>query len=177
MSKVHEYHCQLDWNGSTAQGYEHYDRGHRALCPPSPARLGLTSDPAFLGDPERLNPEQLLLAAASSCQMLSFLALAARARIDVVSYSDDAEAIMPEDDKPARITKITLRPRITVNGKDEDEDERVRRCVARAHQTCFIANSLNSEIVINPRIGFTTPDGDGSTVAGASTNPKCLNEE
>src|ERR1039457_4561443 len=116
-----------------------------------------------------------LPAAASSCQMLSFLALAARARIDVVSYSDDAEAIMPEDDKPARITKITLRPRITVNG--EDEDERVRRCVARAHQTCFIANSLNSEIVINPRIGFTTPDGDGSTVAGASTNPKCLNEE
>jgi len=152
MTNVHEYRCRLDWHGSTAEGYQHYDRGHQASCPPSPAGLQLTSDPSFLGDPGRLNPEQLLLAAASSCQLLSFLAIAARSRVDVISYADDAEAVMPEDDKPVRITKITLRPRITVKG--DASDERVRRCVALAHKACFIANSLNSEIVIEPRIEY-----------------------
>jgi organic hydroperoxide reductase OsmC/OhrA len=154
MSNVHEYRCRLDWNGSTAAGYEHYDRAHQVSCPPSPAGLELSSDPAFLGDPGRLNPEQLLLAAASSCQMLSFLAVAARSRIDVVSYSDDAEALMPEDDKPVRITTITLRPRIVVNG--DVAEARILRCVELAHKSCFIANSLTSEIVIEPTISLAS---------------------
>ena len=69
--------------------------------PPSPptAHLELSSDPAFGGRPERLNPEQLLLMAASSCQLLSFLAVAARARLDVIAYEDEAEAMMPDDDR------------------------------------------------------------------------------
>jgi organic hydroperoxide reductase OsmC/OhrA len=152
MSDVHHYRCRLDWNGSTAAGYDDYDREHSVSCPPADAALRLSSDPAFGGDPSLLNPEQLLLAAASSCQMLSFLAYAGRARIDVVSYIDEAEAIMPEDDKPVRITEIVLRPRIVVAG-DADE-ERVRRYVERAHHACFIANSLNSDITIEPTIEF-----------------------
>ncbi len=150
MSAVHHYHSRLDWSGSTAEGYEAYDRTHRVSCPPAGAELALSSDPAFLGNPDLLNPEQLLLAAASSCQMLSFLAYAARARIDVVSYVDEADAVMPEDDKPVRITEIVLRPRIVVAG-DADE-ERVRHFIDRAHEACFIANSLKSEITIEPQI-------------------------
>ena len=84
--------------------------------------------------------------------MLSFLAYAGRARIDVVSYVDEAEGVMPEDDKPMRITEIVLRPHIVVAG-DVDE-ERVRHYVERAHEACFIANSLRSEITIEPRIEF-----------------------
>ncbi len=150
MSEVHHYRCRLDWSGSTAEGYDAYDREHRVTCPPADSELRLSSDPAFLGSPDLLNPEQLLLAAASSCQMLSFLAYAARARIDVVSYVDEAEGIMPEDDKPMRITEIVLRPRIVIAG-DADE-ERVRRFVERAHEACFIANSLRSDITIEPQI-------------------------
>jgi organic hydroperoxide reductase OsmC/OhrA len=150
MSKVHEYRSRLEWEGSTADGYEHYGREHRGSCPPSPAGLRLSSDPAFRGDPGLPNPEQLLLLAASSCQLLSFLSFAARAGIDVVAYSDQADAIMPEDDKPIRITKMTLRPQITVVG--ETDDQRVRYWIGRAHEACFIANSVNSEIVIDPRI-------------------------
>jgi organic hydroperoxide reductase OsmC/OhrA len=152
VSNVHQYRCRLDWTGSTGAGYESYDRTHTASCPPAETKLELSSDPAFGGDPGLLNPEQLLVAAASSCQMLSLLAYAARARIDVVSYVDEASAVMPEDDQPVRITAITLRPRIVIAG--EADEERVRHFVERAHEACFIANSLRSEITIEPVIEF-----------------------
>ena len=89
--------------------------------------LDVSADPAFLGDPTLLNPEQLLLLAAVSCQLLSFLAVAARARLDVVEYRDDADAEMPEDDLPVRITRINLRPRITVRGEVTDARARTPR--------------------------------------------------
>ena len=102
------------------------------------------------GDPAVLNPEQLLLMAASSCQMLWFLHLASKARIDVVAYDDDASALMPQDSEPVRITEITLRPRITVEG--EASEERIRKLVSTAHEHCFVANSLNSDVVLLPTV-------------------------
>jgi organic hydroperoxide reductase OsmC/OhrA len=88
--------------------------------------------------------------AASSCQMLFFLHLAAKARIDVVGYKDDAHGLMPLDEEPVRITEIALRPRIAIAG--EASEERVRRLVQSAHAHCFIANSLNSRITVEPTI-------------------------
>jgi organic hydroperoxide reductase OsmC/OhrA len=102
------------------------------------------------GDPRVLNPEQLLLMAASSCQLLWFLHLAAKARIDVVAYDDDALALMPEDEQPVRITEITLRPRIAVAG--DASEERVRKLVETAHEHCFVANSLTSSMSIEPTV-------------------------
>ena len=102
------------------------------------------------GDPAILNPEQLLLMAASSCQMLWFLHLAAKARIDVVAYEDDASALMPEDEEPARITEVTLRPRITVNG--DATEERVGKLVHTAHEHCFIANTLSCSMSVEPTV-------------------------
>ena len=157
MAQVHRYRCRLDWSGSTADGYDAYDRTHRVSCPPAGTALSLSSDPAFGGSPELLNPEQLLVAAASSCQMLWFLAYAARARIDVVSYVDETEAVMPEDDKPMRVTEIVLRPRIVIAGGADEE--RVLHFVERAHEACFIANSLRSDIRIEPHIEFVATRG------------------
>lgn len=146
----HRYRTSLAWSGSTGGGYEEYDRTHRIALPPAADGLLLSADPAFRGNPELSNPEQLLLAAASSCQMLSFLAIAARSGIDVRSYADDAEAVMPEDDLPVRITRITLRPRIVVAaGSNLD---RVRRIVDKGHEECYIANSVTTEITIQPTI-------------------------
>jgi organic hydroperoxide reductase OsmC/OhrA len=102
------------------------------------------------GDPSVLNPEQLLLMAASSCQLLWFLHLAAKARIDVVAYDDDALALMPEDEQPVRITEITLRPRIAVAG--DASEERVRKLVETAHEHCFVANSLTTSMSIEPTV-------------------------
>jgi len=99
---------------------------------------------------DRLNPEQLLLAAAVSCQLLSFLAVAARARIDVLAYEDDAEADMPRDIRPMRITAIRLRPRITV--ADGTDEAKVQRLVALAHRECFVASSVTSEMDIRATV-------------------------
>jgi len=102
---THRYAARLAWSGSTGEGYGHYTRAHEASCPPATHSqpLPLSADPTFNGDPAFLNPEQLLVLAASSCQLLSFLAVAARARIDVTDYEDDAEGEMPEDDPPLQI--------------------------------------------------------------------------
>ncbi|WP_026911710.1 OsmC family protein [Patulibacter minatonensis] len=149
---VHRYATTCTWDGSTGVGYDHYDRAHRVQATPARTELDLTSDPAFGGDPARLNPEQLLVAAASSCQLLAFLAVAARARVDVVDYRDEATGEMPEPTDgsgftPMWVERIVLRPAITVRG-DTSED-RLRRLVDLAHHECFIANSLRSEIVID----------------------------
>jgi organic hydroperoxide reductase OsmC/OhrA len=150
VSDTHRYRAQAAWAGSTAVGYDSYERAHSVQCVPADAGLALSSDPAFRGDPNRLNPEQLLLAAAVSCQLLAFLAVAARARIDVVGYEDHAEADMPEAITPMRITAIRLRPRITVAaGTDPD---RVHKLVAIAHHECFIANSLTSEMDVRATV-------------------------
>lgn len=106
------------FHGGRVRGFT---RAHFGSAPPAQSVLNLSSDPAFRGDPAKLNPEQLLVLAASSCQMLSFLALAARARIDVRRYHDRGEAEMPEGELPVRIARITLRPRIVLAaGPSED---------------------------------------------------------
>jgi organic hydroperoxide reductase OsmC/OhrA len=146
---THRYETRLRWTGSTGLGWEGYDRGHSATAPPAEQEIGLTTGESK-GDPAVLNPEQLLVMAASSCQMLSFLHVAAKARLDVVEYEDDATGLMPDDAKPLRITEVTLRPRIVIAG--EADEERVRNLVHIAHDYCFIANSLKSDMTIEPEI-------------------------
>lgn len=147
---VHRYTAQCRWTGSTGDGYEQYSRDHTVTAAPADGELTISADAAFRGNPSRFNPEQLVVIAAASCQLLSFLSRAARSRITVLGYEDDAEAEMPEDDPPTRITAIRLRPRITVApGTDVD---RVLRLVESAHRECYVANSLTSSITIEPCI-------------------------
>jgi organic hydroperoxide reductase OsmC/OhrA len=146
---THHYETRLRWTGSTGLGWEGYDRAHTAIAPPAEQEIRLTTGEAH-GDPRILNPEQLVVMAASSCQMLWFLHLASKARLDVVEYEDDASGLMPEDDEPMRITEITLRPRIVIEG--EASEERVRKLVQTAHEHCYIANSLKGEVRLEPRI-------------------------
>jgi organic hydroperoxide reductase OsmC/OhrA len=150
VSAVHHYRARASWAGTTSGGYDAYPRAHTVECPPAGTALDLSGDPAFGGDAARLNPEQLLVAAAASCQLLSFLAVAARARLDVVAYDDDARAEMPEDDRPVRITRIVLHPHIVLRG--DVREERVRHLCEVAHRECYIANSVKTEIVVEPDI-------------------------
>lgn len=149
---AHTYTANLSWQGSTRDGYRGYSREHTASAPPAEADLVLTADPAFRGEASVLNPEQLLLMSASSCQLLSFLAEAALANIDVLAYDDAAEAVMEKAGGPMRITRIVLRPVIRVAAGTDVAD--VVRLVHRGHEACFIANSLTSTIEIEPRIEF-----------------------
>jgi organic hydroperoxide reductase OsmC/OhrA len=145
----HSYRTTLAWRGSTGEGYDAYSREHEVSAPPATARLRLSADPAFRGDEALLNPEQLLLASASSCLLLSFLAVAARSRVDVVAFDDEATASMPAA-RRMRITRVEHRPRITVVG--DVEDDRVHRMLDIAHRECFIANTLQVETVIEPTV-------------------------
>lgn len=148
--RVHHYQTRCRWRGSTGGGYAAYSRTHTAGATPAAAELTLASDPAFRGDPSLLNPEQLLVISASSCQLLSFLSIAARAGMEVLEYDDAAEGTMPEDDEPVRITKIVLRPRIVV-GPGTDV-ARVLAFCEQAHQECYIANSLRTEVRVEAEV-------------------------
>lgn len=159
MAETHSYPVSLTWSGSTGQGYDAYPREHH-VAPGSLAAMPMSSDPHFRGDPALANPEQLLVMAASSCQLLSFLAVAARARLDVIGYADDAEGSMPESNSPMWVTRIQLRPVVTLApGSRLGQLERLTRI---AHEECFIAGSLRSEITIDARFVI-----DGETVATA----------
>jgi len=143
---VTTYTARVRWEGSTGLGWEHYDRAHTAIAPPAEQEVRLTTGESK-GDPSVLNPEQLVVMAASSCQMLWFLHLAGKARIDVVSYEDEATASMPEDEG---LSAIILRPRIVIAG--EATEERVRKLIGTAHEHCNIANSLRTPISVEPQV-------------------------
>ena len=142
----HIYRSAVSWSGSTTD-YDSYHRRHEVTI--GTASLAVSADAAFRGDPDLVNPEQLLVATVSSCQLLSFLAVASRSGVDVVRYSDDAEGVMPESEDPMRVTTIVLRPRIRVRGGSA---QRVERLVHKAHEQCYIANSLTSKVVLEPTI-------------------------
>ena len=146
----HTYLARVEWSGSTGEGIRAYTRAHEGTTPPASSGIALSADPHFRGDADRPNPEQLLVLAASSCQLLSFLAVAARAGVDVVAYEDDAEGEMPADSVPLRITQITLRPTVTVAG--DVTDEVVERLLHEGHEQCYIASSLTTEVVLEPTI-------------------------
>ena len=150
---ANSYETRLRWTGSTGLGWEHYDRTHVGTAPGAAQEVRLTTGESK-GDPALLNPELLLLMAASSCQMLWFLHLAAKARIDVVEYEDEATALMPTDREPVRITEITLTPRIVVAG--DASEARVRKLAATAHEHCFVANSLTAQMTLQPTVEVRT---------------------
>ena len=146
---MHSYTAGIAWSGSTGAGYDGYDRRHAGVSSAG-FSLPLSSDAAFSGDPVCLNPEQLLVLAAASCQLLSFLAVAARARLDVVGYRDEALGEMPE----TALTVITLRPHIIVAvdpARPVDENRVLHLCEV-AHRECYIANSLKTEVRVVPVI-------------------------
>ncbi|MFI7599431.1 OsmC family protein [Actinoplanes sp. NPDC049681] len=144
------HRARLEWDGSTGEGYRAYPRAHSATAPPAQASLRLSADPHFRGDADLLNPEQLVVLAASSCQLLSFLSVAARKHVDVLRYADDATGHLSEDLRGARIELIELNPVVHVAaGTDE---ELVLRLVDQAHDECYIANSLNSTVTVRATV-------------------------
>lgn len=146
----HTYTSHLLWKGSTGEGYRSYPRAHRMVAPPASAEVALSADPHFLGDPDRLNPEQLLVMAASSCQLLAFLALAAQAGVDVLDYEDDAVGTMSGAGDPMSIETIVLSPVVRVAAGTDHEQ--VRRLIQEGHGGCYVANSLRTTVTVEPQV-------------------------
>ncbi|QUD86548.1 OsmC family protein [Phenylobacterium montanum] len=148
----HRYEVRVEWTGDRGEGtasYRAYDRDHVISAPGKPAIPG-SSDPAFRGDAARWNPEELLVASVSACHKLWYLHLCSEAGIAVRAYVDAAEGLMVEDEKGGHFTSVTLRPEILIRaGDDAALAERLHH---RAHELCFIANSVNFPIACEPVI-------------------------
>jgi organic hydroperoxide reductase OsmC/OhrA len=146
MQREHRYPVNVAWTGNTGKGtfdYRSYTRDHEIRVPGKPSIHG-SSDPKFRGDPVRYNPEELLVAALSSCHMLWYLHLCADAGIVVVSYEDRAEGTMEESGEgDGRFVRVMLRPHVRVT----ESVEQAEALHQRAHELCFIANSVNFPVL------------------------------
>jgi organic hydroperoxide reductase OsmC/OhrA len=145
MQRAHKYGVSVVWTGNTGNGtsdYRSYARDHEISVPGKPPIPG-SSDPKFRGDRLRYNPEELLVSALSACHMLWYLHLCADAGIVVMSYEDRAEGTMEESsDGAGRFVHMMLRPHVRIKGSAE-RAERAQALHQRAHELCFIANSVN----------------------------------
>lgn len=153
MAKQHLYAATVEWTGNLGRGtadYKAYSRDHEIRIAGRPPIPG-SSDPAFRGDPGRHNPEDLLIASLSGCHMLWYLHLCAVARIIVTAYVDEASGTMIEEPGGAgRFIAAVLRPRVTLAaGSDAAKAAALH---AEAHAKCFIANSVNFPVTIEPQV-------------------------
>jgi organic hydroperoxide reductase OsmC/OhrA len=157
MSKTHHYLVTVEWTGNTGTGtsnYRSYRRSYEITAGTRKPAISGSSDPAFRGDPERWNPEEMLVASISACHKLWYLHLCAEAGIVVVAYVDRAEGVMEETaDGSGRFVRVVLHPEITLAaGSDVD---RARELHHVAHAKCFIANSVNFAVEQEPEIRAT----------------------
>lgn len=149
-NKEHHYQVIVRWTGNRGNGtssYTAYDRDSELSATNKPTIL-LSADPAFRGDKTRWNPEELLLAAASSCHKLWYLHLCADAGIIIDAYEDYAEGVMIESER-GHFTKITLKPSIKL--RNPTDLEQAKQLHHQAHDACFIANSLNFPVDCEPQ--------------------------
>jgi organic hydroperoxide reductase OsmC/OhrA len=152
MSRRHHYETQTVWTGDRGSGtsnYRAYGRDHETTAEGRPP-IAAASDPAFRGDPERWNPELLLVAALSQCHLLSYLHRCAIGGVTVTAYADTAVGVMVQDDDGGRFEEVVLRPVVTV--ADESMVERAAALHHEAAQRCFIASSVNFPVRHEPRI-------------------------
>jgi organic hydroperoxide reductase OsmC/OhrA len=143
----------LQWTGAAEDGTRRAATFSRDLeLSLQGLTLPLSSAPAYRGDPSRLNPELLFVGALSACQALTYLFLAARKEIVVLGYTDDAEGMLELVDGRVRMAHVTLRPHITLAAGAAEST--ARDLVHRAHDGCFIANSVTTRVTIEPVFAF-----------------------
>jgi organic hydroperoxide reductase OsmC/OhrA len=140
----HEYAAHLTWNGNLGNGtesYVAYSRDYRVEITGKPTMVG-SADAAFRGDPQRHNPEDLLLAALSGCHMLAYLALCARRGINVLSYQDSARGtLVTRADGGGKFESVTLAPVVTI--APTSDGALAAELHHTAHEQCFIASSCS----------------------------------
>lgn len=106
--------------------------------------------PIPMSDPTLMDPEEAFISSISSCHMLFFLAIAARKKFVVDTYEDNPEAIMGKlENNRTAVLCITLQPKITFTKSNCPTEKMIDRIHKIAHANCFLANSVNTKIIIN----------------------------
>ena len=144
-----EHRATIRWNrGSGDFSYETYPRDHIWEFE-NGLRIEASAAPGFNGSPENVDPEEAYVAALSSCHMLTFLAIAARKRFVVDSYSDSALGHLEKNENgKLAITRVVLRPEVSFAAESGPSSEGLERLHHLAHTECFIANSVHTSISI-----------------------------
>ena len=146
-----EHTASIRWtrNGQ-AFDYEHFPRDHDVRFERGQHLTG-SAAPAYFCSAQGADPEEMLVAALSSCHMLTLLVVAAKKGWTVDTYEDDAVGTLGKNDEGRMaVTHVTLRPRITFADKTPDAAE-LAKLHESAHRNCFIANSVKTEVVVEPR--------------------------
>ncbi|HTQ15703.1 MAG TPA: OsmC family protein [Rhizomicrobium sp.] len=132
--------------------YDTYSRAFAYVFKDGAMELAGSAAPAFRGDGARVDPEEAYVASLSACHMLTFLAIAARKRLVVDSYEDDADGPLEKGaDGRFWMPRVTLRPCVRFGGNTEVDSSTLARMHHQAHEQCFIANSVKTEILVEPR--------------------------
>jgi organic hydroperoxide reductase OsmC/OhrA len=145
-----EHRVTVDWRrGSAEFSYETYPRAHTWTFAGG-VEVPASAAPDFKGDPERVDPEAAFVAALSSCHMLTFLALAARKRLTVERYRDEAVGFLEKNEEGRlAVTRVVLRPEVRFGGEAPPAEE-LERLHHRAHENCFIASSVRTDVKVEP---------------------------
>jgi organic hydroperoxide reductase OsmC/OhrA len=143
-----EHHINLTWEkGDVPFTYDAYPRNHAIAFKNGQEIVTASASPAYKGDAGKPDPEDLLVAALSSCHMLSFLAIAAKKKLTVNSYQDDAVGFLESDGGKLWIARVILRPKVAI----DTDAETLAHIHHLAHGACFIANSVKTDVSVEPR--------------------------
>jgi organic hydroperoxide reductase OsmC/OhrA len=146
-----EHKATIRWQNSGGQmDYVSYSRDHTWDFEGGPS-VAASAAAAYRGGPGRVDPEEALVASASACHMLTFLAIASRKRLVVATYEDAAVGHLEKDaEGRLAVTRIELRPRIRFAPGTTVPAEDLARMHETAHRECFIANSIRTEVTVVP---------------------------
>jgi organic hydroperoxide reductase OsmC/OhrA len=151
-----EHDATIEWQRQGADfDYKTYSRAHTLTFDGGvhvPASAAPANVPATAKGPAGVDPEQAFVASLSSCHMLWFLHLACKAKLVVDRYIDHASGILAKDASGREaMTRVTLRPTVTFSGRAPSAEEHAQLHDA-AHHRCFIANSVKTEVTLEPEI-------------------------
>jgi organic hydroperoxide reductase OsmC/OhrA len=152
MSDNHVFEGSLAWQGQPAGQpftYETYARATR-LAFEGGAAIEASSPGVFHGDDSKANPETLMMASLMQCHFLTFMAVAAKSRVEVTGYADRATGTLGKKDGKMRFVEVVLRPRVKLAAPVDAE--KFRSLHDKAHANCFMANSVNFEVRVEPEL-------------------------
>lgn len=146
-----EHKVYISWkNEGEDFSYKTYDRSHLWKFEGGTI-IQASAAPDYLGKSELVNPEEAFAASLASCHMLTFLAIASMKKYMVASYEDNAVAILGKNEKlKVAVTTVYLRPNIIFKGENIPDKTTIDEMHHRAHQECFISNSVLTEIIVEP---------------------------
>jgi organic hydroperoxide reductase OsmC/OhrA len=152
IRNMSEHKVTLKWErGGTEFSYQRYPRDHTWSFDGGHT-MTATAAPAYLGNPANVDPEEAFVASLASCHMLTFLSIACKQKFVLDSYEDEAVGHMEKNaDGKLAITRVEIRPKITWSGNRRPSVEELDKMHHAAHENCFIANSVKTNVTVAER--------------------------